>query len=386
MGHSKLEILFITEASRSGAPILLGEVLKELSSRPDLNISILIKRYDALVPEFSQYGKTYVLKGKLYQDKNPSLPKKIWRALGTRWRKLVIYPRLKGARIIISNTVTNGGILKELSFLKAKNVCYVHELENRITTWKPQSDITNTFRYTQLYLAPSTAVKENLLVNHGISESQIKLFNTYLSIHADADAIQKQVAKRKFCEQHQLDPSCMLVLGMGTANEGKGIDLFIESAQLCRAHNIRFTWIGGFENETVKAAVDKKIEEYDLAGKIIFTGHLPRSYKNLLPFDLFFLSSREDSYPLVVLEAALLGIPSACFAGSGGGVDFVQGNGWIINDFSAEDAAEQIIYLNQHRNELAEAGSKAREKFLQLHNNRRLLMQQFDEIIKTVLN
>jgi len=382
MASAKLNIVFITEASLTGAPVLLLEVLKEVSVRPDLNLSILVKKFDVLVPEFRKYGRTFILKGKLYQDKNPSLIKKALRAAGTLLSKMVVYPRLRGTDIIISNTVTNGNILKELFFLSAKTICYVHELENLMRAWKPQSDITNTFRYTKFYIAPSTVIKENLVVNHGVPENRTRLFNTYLSLHANPDALQKQLARRKFCEQYHLSPDHLLVAGMGTADERKGIDLFIEVAQLCREQKISFTWIGSFGSQSIKDAAEKQIEEYDLAGKVLFTGPLPRSYTNLLPFDLFLLSSREDPYPLVVLEAAALGIPCACFAGSGGIVDFVDGNGWVISDFSVKQMAEKIVYLNENRGELADAGARAKEKFLTLHNNRQLLLKQFDEIIK----
>ena len=80
MRRKKVNILFITEASLTGAPILLLEVLKVLAERDDLSISILIKRDGKLVPEFSQYGKVYVLKGKLYENKSPSFGVKLFRA------------------------------------------------------------------------------------------------------------------------------------------------------------------------------------------------------------------------------------------------------------------------------------------------------------------
>ncbi len=40
-------------------------------------------------------------------------------------------------------------------------------------------------------------------------------------------------------------------------------------------------------------------------------------------FDLFTLTSREDPYPLVILEAGLNHNPVLCFDGSGGSPDFV---------------------------------------------------------------
>jgi glycosyltransferase involved in cell wall biosynthesis len=385
MRKKKINILFITEASMTGAPILLLEVLKVIAGRDDLSISILIKRDGKLVSEFSQYGKVYVLKGKLYQNRDPSFAVKLFRAGITFLKKTILYPQLKSTDVIISNTIINGNIIRSLFFLNAKVICYVHELENLMRTWKPQSDIANTFRHSHLYMVPSQAVKQNLIINHNVPEKRIRLFHTYLSVDAQPDAIQKQFARRKFCEKHNIAATALLVVGMGTADERKGIDLFIETARLNKEENIFFTWIGGFATDAIKDVVAEKIKAYDLGSKVIFTGPLPRSYTNLLPFDVFFLSSREDPYPLVVLEAAALGIPAVCFAPSGGIVDFVQQSGWVINDFSVESMAQKISYLHQHRQQLAEAGDKAHDNFLTLHNNRKRLVAQFDEIINTVL-
>jgi glycosyltransferase involved in cell wall biosynthesis len=386
MRKKKINILFITEASLTGAPILLLEVLRVIAQRDDLSIKIVVKRADRLVPEFSQYGKVYVLKGKLYENNTPSFAVKLLRAGITLLKKIIVYPRFKGTDVIISNTVTNGNIVRQLFFLQAKVICYVHELQQLMRTWTPQSDIRNTFRHTHLFMVPSLAVRENLVANYGVPQQRIKQFDTYLQVDAQPDGIAKQRAKKKFCEQYDLDPATLLVVGMGTADERKGIDLFIEAAKLLKQHNTTFAWIGGFASSAIETMVKEKMQVYDLDGKLIFSGPLPRSYTNLLPFDVFFLSSREDPYPLVVLEAAAMGIPAVCFAGSGGIVDFVRQSGWIIHDFSVEAVAQQLKQLHAHPKQLAEAGDKARNNFLTLHNNRRRLMTQFDEILNTVLN
>lgn len=386
MLRKKINILFITEASLTGAPILLLEVLKVIAQRHDLSITILIKREGKLVHEFRQYGRVYVLKGKLYDRKDASVGLKLFRAGLTLLKKIVLFPQFKGTHLIISNTATNGNIVRQLSFLNAKVVCYVHELENLMRNWKPQSDIKNTLRHTHLFMVPSLAVKQNLIANHAVDEKRIKQFDTYLAVDDYPDAIQKQLARRKFCEKYGLDPNALLVVGMGTADERKGIDLFIETARLSKQQNIIFTWIGGYASSAIEALVRERMKAYDLGGRVIFTGPLPRSYTNLLPFDVFLLSSREDPYPLVVLEAAALGIPSLCFAGSGGIVDFVRNNGWVINDLSTDQMARQLASLHAQRRQLAETGDKARDYFLTLHNNRRRLMTQFDDILNTVLN
>lgn len=387
MSNKKIKILFVTEASLTGAPVLLAEILNVLQSAADFDITILIKRHDVLESELARYGTVYVLKGKLYKQKQPLFHIKVLRAINTIFRKRSIYSKLKGIDVIVSNTITNGNILKELSFLNAKVVCYVHELENLISTWIPQSDISESFKRAHLYIVPSSAVQQNLTSNHSIANSKIRLFNTYLSINVNADEQSKNLARNNFCKKYGIDLSSFLVVGMGTADERKGIDLFVDTAAaLQHAKHIIFVWIGGFATAEIENATRKKIMDSGLAGKIIFTGQLPRDCANLLPFHLFFLSSREDPYPLVVLEAAALKIPTACFKDSGGITDFVSGGaGWIVSGFSTTAMANVIAAAAAQPQQLSMSGETAYQKFCTLHNNRERVVSQFNEIINDVL-
>jgi glycosyltransferase involved in cell wall biosynthesis len=47
-------------------------------------------------------------------------------------------------------------------------------------------------------------------------------------------------------------------------------------------------------------------------------------------FDIFALTSREDPYPLVVLEAALLQKPMVCFEKAGGAQDLIETDAGLI--------------------------------------------------------
>lgn len=360
-------------------------MLKVISKDPRYNITILVKRHQDLVNAFREYGKTYVLKGKLYQKKNAGTLLRAFRAFTTAIKKSVIYPQLTGTDIIVSNTITNGRMLKQLSFLKAKVVCYVHELENLISNWRPVSDIYWSVKLAKLFMVPSTAVRDNLISNHSVNNESIVLFNTYLPAPGNANTHVKDVARKQFCEQHHINTANFLVAGMGSADQRKGIDLFVEAAcRLKSMQHITFVWIGGFVGDSTERAIRQRIS--DTGANVVFTGQLPRSPNNLLPFDLFFLSSREDPYPLVVLEAAALQVPSICFSGSGGIVDFIgNDNGWVIEGFSTEKVADTIVHLSNHRDELARAGKNAYERFARLHNDRERMIQQFDEIIHLVL-
>ena len=82
-----------------------------------------------------------------------------------------------------------------------------------------------------------------------------------------------------------------------------------------------------------------------------------------MPFDLLALTSREDPYPLVVIEAALIGIPAVCFNRSGGMVEFIgEDAGTVVPEGSVEQFAEAIIELKTNPKLLQDKARNAREK------------------------
>jgi glycosyltransferase involved in cell wall biosynthesis len=115
-----------------------------------------------------------------------------------------------------------------------------------------------------------------------------------------------------------------------------------------------------------------------------FLGQLPHDLDNFLPFDLLFLSSREDPYPVVVLEAALMKIPTVYFAKSGGINEFVTDDcGWQIETFSPGDAANKIVSLTN--GEIAKKGARSQIKANAWHLDEASIYTKFNAILSEAL-
>jgi glycosyltransferase involved in cell wall biosynthesis len=62
--------------------------------------------------------------------------------------------------------------------------------------------------------------------------------------------------------------------------------------------------------------------------------------------DVFVLTSREDPYPLVCLEAAALEKPIVCFEGGGGTPEFVEADcGFVVPYLDIIGMADRVISL-----------------------------------------
>src|SRR6185295_10121978 len=64
--------------------------------------------------------------------------------------------------------------------------------------------------------------------------------------------------------------------------------------------------------DTLNGAVQALAHDLDLSGRIRFHGHQPQEQLHALvrEADLFWLTSRYETGPLVVLEAAVVGVPT----------------------------------------------------------------------------
>jgi len=91
-------------------------------------------------------------------------------------------------------------------------------------------------------------------------------------------------------------------------------------------------------------------------------------YRYYCAMDVFALTSREDPFPLVMLEAGLHGVPTVCFAGSGGGPEFVAGGAGLAVPYLDLDAfAAAIACLEGNAPWRASVGEAARQKVLAHH-------------------
>lgn len=384
----KKRIIFIShESSLTGAPVLLLNLLGLLKDTGLFNIRIILFRGGTLEKQFYKYGKVSILKSKNYSKQSFLLCRGI-NFLIFRIKLLLLQFEIKDAEIVFNNTITNGKILRYLSISSAKVISYIHELESVIQ--KYPEDAALTLKFSDLLICPSNIVAQNLILNHKVSKKKLAFLNYYFPLtYLNIGGLEKDTIRKSFPFGLQFAENKFYVVGMGSATYRKGIDIFVGAAQKAKEQNqnIHFVWIGDFLDEETKIKIANEIAVHQLENLVTITGELPHSLKNLLPFDVFILSSREDPYPLVVLEAALTKIPSICFADTGGAQEFISDDcGWIVDEISSEKLFEKISEVKNQKEEIKKRGQMAFEKCIKLHTEANLIRKQFNEIIQKAEN
>jgi glycosyltransferase involved in cell wall biosynthesis len=86
--------------------------------------------------------------------------------------------------------------------------------------------------------------------------------------------------------------------------------------------------------------------------------------------DVFVLPSREDAFPLVVLEAASHGVPTVYFSDAGGIGEFLGEEAGIpVCYLNIESMAEKIIQLKMDDEYRMSLGKRAQQKLKDYFNN-----------------
>lgn len=366
------KILFIShDASRTGAPIVFLNFLRWFKENTDIPFKIVLKNGGPLEAEFASLAPVMIL-----NQGKPNLPQRAMQRLGL-WRspnRLRTYLAGDDIGLIYSNTITNHTVLSQLSsFLQCPVISHVHELEY-IIHLMAGSHFETTKALTHHFIAVSNAVKENLVKQHAIPGDRIDTVYEFIPTNGlDSENVLKK--RDEIRRQLNIPLDAFIVGASGTLGWRKSPDLFIQLAQTIRRvypeAPIYFVWVGGDKHhEHVRHfELQYDIQRLHLEQAIHFVGAKPNPLDYFAAFDVFAMLSREDPYPLVCLEAALLEKPILCFDNSGGEKEFVEDDcGFVIPYLDIETTAAKIHLLFESPELRKQMGQRAAHKVKERHN------------------
>jgi len=369
---SSQEILFVShDAGRTGAPFVLLNFQRWLKEHTSMEFATILRRRGPLEAEFAKLGETFLIEAPRWEHR--SLGARIanrlgWRAVDSDKRLTAL--RSRSYRLIYSNTVTNGDVLEVLARPGVKMVTHVHELNY----WIEKSGANNwnqVCRHTTKFVAASEAVSLNLQRHHGIVPERIEVVHEFIPIDYRA---QSPPPSQALVSRAQLGiPSDAFVVGgSGSETWRKGKDLFVQLAALLRRRNpsrpFWFVWVGWEGEEEDRRQLKRDIEEAGVTDSFLWTGEVANPLEYFACFDAFALVSREDPFPLVCLEAALLEKPILCFADAGGTPELVEeDSGFVIPYLDLHAMADKLLLLAENddlRQQMGVCGStKVRQRF-----------------------
>jgi len=362
-------VLFIGhDANRAGAPMILLHFLQWLKeNNSQFKSDLLLFQSGELEAEYRKAVDVYVLpEGK---TKNPFkrgarfLKKKFKLAPGLPKRT----PLVKNYDVVLGNTVISLEYLKSYKQKGCRTICWLHELEFAVNTFSKEKFIALA-DYVDCFLVVSRAV-ENMLRQFGITKEIHLVYGFSKTGAAQADEKEIEAVKNEL----GIPPDAFIVGGSGTVEWRKGTDVFLQVARRLSAvhNNFYFVWVGGKSphSNVEYNLIKHDFERLNLSERVIFTGLQENPRKFFEAMDLFALTSREDPFPLVCLEAAALGKPIICFENAGGAPELVENDcGFVVPYLDTEAFAGKILALYEDEEARKKFGRRAAQKVRERHN------------------
>jgi glycosyltransferase involved in cell wall biosynthesis len=155
-----------------------------------------------------------------------------------------------------------------------------------------------------------------------------------------------------------------LVIGMGYADLRKGFDLFLQLWRLVRNSSslvTHFCWVGDID-PSLKDWMRVEIADAEKSGTFHMAGYRSDVSAFLSAADAFVLTSREDPFPSVVLEALYAGLPIMAFDRAGGIPDLLRDHplGHVV-PFADTVAMATALVATVHKGPSAAARTAGRE-------------------------
>jgi hypothetical protein len=152
-----------------------------------------------------------------------------------------------------------------------------------------------------------------------------------------------------------------LMLAVGYGDLRKGFDLFLQAWRAAQRHTTAdrraaFCWIGELDL-TMRTHLAGEIAAAEATGLFHAPGHQSDPAPYFAAADVLLLTSREDPYPSVVLEALSCGLRVVAFAGSGGIPDLLAetAGGVCVAMADADAMARAALALAAPHDETARA-------------------------------
>lgn len=348
-----MKILFIShDGSRTGAPFVLLHLckwLKNFSDSAELSFDVLFLSGGPLISEFRKYSNSVFVK-----KPTTSLSKRIIKNISPDFHNKYLEENFHNLckneySLLYANSIASLNVAIELKKkLDTPLILHLHELFLTIDYY--HKDLAHSQKYVDCFICVSQAVAKNAIENYSIPEDKVKVVYEFV----DFENLTNRIVNQPKIEKQKDE---FIVCASGTLNSRKNPDSFIQVAQLVKKRlpkeNIKFLWIGasddrflqGYEMDVMKLKHKPQLE---------FIKQTENPFMLFNTTDVFLMTSREDPFPLVCIEAGYLGKPIICFDDAGGIPEMLsEGGGKVVDYLDNEAMAEAVIDYYSNRVMLA---------------------------------
>jgi glycosyltransferase involved in cell wall biosynthesis len=348
-----LRVLFVCHsASRNGATILLLQLIRWLKPQGEWEIHVLIHGDGALVKDFAAVATTTIWRDPrtaldaLLRRKGGALRRFVEDALGRA--------QLPARRfdLIYANTVAVLPSVRLLARAGCPILWHIHELEYAIRALSSETEWRTVGGAATRFVAASQAVKRMLHHTFGIPARSIDVAAGFSPLRAVPPDERRQ-RRSQVLTRLGWPEDAFVVGGCGIPGWRKGTDLFLQIAKRVLGgadlRDFRFLWVGGVQGSREWLEFQHDLRKLNLQGRVQMVADSSEVADYYCSMSAFAVTSREEPFGLVALEAAEYHVPVLCFEEAGGTTEFVEsGAGISVPYLDIDRFANELLDLHDH--------------------------------------
>lgn len=342
---AKPVLLIGHDAHKHGAQMLLLNIATVLKTQLGHDVVVLLKEGGALLAEYRKVAPTHVLNSQ---------------------RKGWLDKFLDGSEFdyAVTNTAVTGDLVPKLKARNLRVSSLVHEMPELIADYQLEEHIKALAANSDFTVFAAEPVKNgfNSLVESAQSSQIIKPQGSYQQVVFDP------AARFQLRDKLGVSRDQKIVINAGYADRRKGFDLFVQAAARSSdvGSNMKFVWVGAIDAAMSSWLDETYAVDHPVHKHLVLIGFT----ENIAPYysaaDVFFLTSREDPYPTVVLEAMNAGLPVVVFRDNTGFDDLMLDYGYIARQ-DDPDLIDDCLFTAL----MEDRECRSRERIEYINNNAR---------------
>ena len=352
------KILFVNhEESRTGAPKVVFNIAKEI--KKDHKVVMVSLKKGSMHKEFSREFKTVY-------------PKMSGILVASRLMAKLVLLKQKPDLVYV-NSLGSYNYAIEAKELGIPVIFHIHELKGGFESAFRLIESDNFNEWADVFIAVSDKVFDYLVKYKKCDPKKIKLINAFISS-------KEIIRKSKEILVKKLDKNKITLVSIGEVGKRKGTDIFIRTNNILKkkGYNFEFIWIGSSRYK------EQILDDFVNKGDTVFSGEKRNPYPYLNLADIFLLTSREDPFPLVVMESMALGKPIIAFKDSGGMPKVIKNCcGLVVDEKSPEKLADAIIKLSKDKHLMRKFSKNAKKK--QKEYDSEIIIPKIQNLVADVL-
>jgi O-antigen biosynthesis protein len=298
------------DAYYHGAQRLALTLVQTLSRSLNWDVDVLLCGPGPLVAEFAKAGRVHDF---FTPASTPESRERIVRQL-----------HQAGARIALCNTSCVGETVELLKRAGFTVVSMIHELPGLIGEYRLEESIATIAREADRVVFAADVVRDRFAELTGMAPEKAVIRPQGVLAPNRFEGRREQ-ARRELRTRLGLGDDTRIVLSVGFADRRKGIDLFVDVGLdvISRMERVVFVWVGHHDAGAFEAARERVVRAGAEDG-FRFPGLVDGADLFFAGADAYLMTSREDPFPLVVLDALDAELPTIGFDGAGGFVELLR--------------------------------------------------------------